>query len=124
MQSVNSTQFQLLENEERSGSMLTTRLLNNFEALLSLFDNFIFEEEYISIGDEEEQFSSRKDYNFLLKLKANNKSNVNLKSKRNFKKVYCGLDRSQLRIKYIEKFDKLLKELTESILVNKIVMKK
>ena len=50
---INETQFNLIQNEEENSKNFTTRLLNNFTALMTLFDNFIFEEEFISLGDEE-----------------------------------------------------------------------
>ena len=65
---INETQFNLIQNEEENSKNFTTRLLNNFTALMTLFDNFIFEEEFISLGDEE-YFKKRENYNQLLKLK-------------------------------------------------------
>ena len=50
---VNETQYNLIVNEEENSKLFTIRLLNNFVCLLPLFDNFIFEEEFISLGDEE-----------------------------------------------------------------------
>ena len=41
---INETQFNLIQNEEENSKNFTTRLLNNFTALMTLFDNFIFEE--------------------------------------------------------------------------------
>ena len=67
---INETQFNLLLNEETNSNEFIIRLLNNFKSLLILFDNFIFEEEYIILGDEE-YFKVRENYNELLKLKDN-----------------------------------------------------
>ena len=68
IKNINETQFNLIQNEEECSKMFTTRLLNNFACLMTLFDNFIFEEEFISLGDEE-YFKERENYNQLLKLK-------------------------------------------------------
>jgi len=84
---INKCQFNLLENEEKIANQFMCSLLINFEAMSSLFDNFIFEEDFIQLGDEE-YFKQRKDYNFLLKLKSENKSNLNLDSRRTFKKIF------------------------------------
>jgi len=67
-------------------------------------DNFIFEEEYISL-DDEEYFKERKDYNTLLKLKPENKGNLYLDSKRTFKKIYAGINRNLLKVNYYEKYN-------------------
>ncbi len=110
---LNNKQIQLIENEEKCATELFIRIVNNFEAMLILFDNFIFEEEFISLGDEE-YFKERKDYNFLLKLKAENKNGLNLDSKRTFKKLYVGLDRNKLKIDYVNKFKNLISVLVQS----------
>ena len=109
---INETQFNLIQSEEENSKNFTTRLLNNFTALMTLFDNFIFEEEFISLGDEE-YFAKRENYNELLKLREaidekNNPqgdggkkapqgkgggdlSKYDLDSKRTFKKNYKGI---------------------------------
>ena len=110
---INKSQFILLENEEKIAIQLMYSLLNNFEAMSSLFDNFIFEEDFIQLGDEE-YFKQRKDYNFLLKLKSENKSNLNLDSRRTFKKIFTGLDRNRLKINFLEKFKKSAMEFIQS----------
>jgi len=110
---INKCQFNLLENEEKNSSQYLSYLLTNFEALLSLFDNFIFDEDFIQLGDEE-YFKQRKDYNFLLKLKNENKPNLNLDSKRTFKKIYSGLDRNKLKINFYEKFKNSAIDLIQS----------
>lgn len=92
-----------MENEEKIADLFYRRITNNFEALTTILDNFIFEEEYISL-DDEEYFKQRKDYNTLLKLKPENKGNLNMDSKRTFKKIYIGLDKNLLKINYLEKY--------------------
>ena len=83
---INTTQFALIEVEKKFAQDFTIRILNNFEVLLTLFNNFIFEEDFITLGDEE-YLRERKDYNFLCKVKSNeSKGKVNLDSKRSFKK--------------------------------------
>ena len=111
---INKTQFNLIENEEKNADEFFKRLNNNFEAFIILFDNFIFEEEFISLGDEE-YFKERKDYNFLLKLKSENKPGLNLDSKRTFKKIFNGLDKSKVKINNFKKFKELAINLTQSI---------
>jgi len=103
LEEINQNQLYLLENEEKMADIYIKRITNNFEALTTIFDNFIFEEEYISL-DDEEYFKQRKDYNTLLKLKPENKGNLNMDSKRTFKKIYSGLDRNLLKINYFEKY--------------------
>ena len=56
-----------IQNEEETSKDYTIRILNNFASLMTLFDNFIFDEEFISLGDEE-YFKERDNYNQLLKL--------------------------------------------------------
>ncbi len=103
LEEINQNQINILENEEKMSEIFYKRMANNFEALTTILDNFIFEEEYISLGDEE-YFKERKDYNTLLKLKPENKGNLNMDSKRTFKKIYFGLDRNLLKINYYEKY--------------------
>ena len=129
----NETQFNLLLNEETNSNEFIIRLLNNFKSLLILFDNFIFEEEYIILGDEE-YFKVRENYNELLKLKDNiekmnnnqtdPKKNVknnnqdenkyDLDSKRTFKKVFQGLNYNKGKINYYKYFEKLIKNYVEN----------
>lgn len=101
---INKNQVEVLQNEENFAGTFYQRLTNNFEAFTSILDNFIFEEEYISL-DDEEYFKERKDYNTLLKLKPENKGNLNLDSKRTFKKIYEGIDRNLLKVNYYEKYN-------------------
>jgi hypothetical protein len=108
------TQFTLFEREEKRAEEFMKRVLNNFEILTQLFDNFVFEEEFISIGDEE-YFRERKDYNFLLKLKAENiTSNLNLDSKRTFKKIYKGCDKTMLKVNYLETFKNIIRNFLQT----------
>jgi hypothetical protein len=104
---LNENQYKLFEQEEKSAEEFSKKILNNFESLVVLFDNFIFEEEYTSLGDEE-YLRQKKDFNFLLKLKSENKQNLDLNSKRTFKKIYPGLDKAKLKINYFERFGNLL----------------
>ena len=133
IESINKTQFAIIENDEQSSKEFTTRLLNNFECLMMLFDNFIFEEEFISLGDEE-YFKQRQKYNELLKLKAGieemsksgqtgNKnvkaqnldaSNFNLDSKRTFKKVYKGINYTEGKNNYYKLFTETVKNCVEN----------
>ena len=133
---INETQFNLLLNEETNSNEFIIRLLNNFKSLLILFDNFIFEEEYIILGDEE-YFKVRENYNELLKLKDNiekinenpdatgNKKNVSnnnkltsadfdLDSKRTFKKIFKGLNYNKGKINYYKYFENLIKNYVEN----------
>ena len=132
---VNETQFNLIQNEEEISKEYTTRILNNFVSLMTLFDNFIFEEEFISLGDEE-YFSERNNYNELLKLrdaleeKANpsgdgkkgaggakapvDTSKYALDSKRTFKKNYKGINYREGKINYYDQFNKEVKEYVEN----------
>ena len=103
LEEINQNQINILENEEKMADTFYKRMTNNFEALTTILDNFIFEEEYISL-DDEEYFKERKDYNSLLKLKPENKGNLNMDSKRTFKKNYYGLNRNLLKINYYEKY--------------------
>jgi len=103
LEEINKNQIEILDNEEKMADLFYKRMTNNFEALTTIFDNFIFEEEYISL-DDEEYFKERKDYNTLLKLKPENKGNLNLDSKRTFKKIYIGLDRNLIKVNYFERF--------------------
>jgi hypothetical protein len=114
---INNCQFVLLENEEKNSTRFLSFLLNNFEALLCIFDNFIFEEDFIQLGDEE-YFKQRKDYNFLLKLKNENKTNLNLDLKRSFKKIFAGVDRNKLKINFYEKFKNSAVDLIQSKILN------
>ena len=129
---INETQFNLIQNEEENSKNFTTRLLNNFTALMTLFDNFIFEEEFISLGDEE-YFKKRENYNQLLKLKetleeknlgdgtkkpADKKggdlSKYDLESKRTFKKQFKGINFKNGKINYYDMFNKIVKEYVEN----------
>lgn len=103
LEEINRNQVLLLENEEKIADTFYKRMTNNFEALTTILDNFIYEEEYISL-DDEEYFKERKDYNTLLKLKRENKGNLNLDSKRTFKKIYAGLNKNLLKVNYFEKY--------------------
>ena len=136
LKSLNETQFNLITNEEELSKNFIIRILNNFGALMTLFDNFIFEEEFISLGDEE-YFRKREDYNELLKLKdaideKNNPqgeggkkpsqgqgkggdiSKYDLESKRTFKKNYKGINYTEGKINYYEKFNKEVKNCVEN----------
>ena len=135
IKSINETQFNLITNEEESSKNFTIRLLNNFGCLMTLFDNFIFEEEFISLGDEE-YFKKREGYNELLKLRdaideKNNPqgdagkkggqgkaegdlSKYDLESKRTFKKNYKGINYKEGKINYYEKFNKEVKNSVEN----------
>ena len=133
IKSINETQFNLIQTEEENSKNFTTRLLNNFAALMTLFDNFIFEEEFISLGDEE-YFKKREDYNQLLKLKetieeknmaGDGKKNVDkkgvgdlskydLESKRTFKKQFKGLNFKSGKINYYDLFNKIVKDYVEN----------
>ena len=132
---MNETQYNLIVNEEENSKSFTIRLLNNFACLLTLFDNFIFEEEFISLGDEE-YFKKRENYNELLKLKAaieemgqsgqdagkkgGNKggnldaSSFDLDSKRTFKKVYKGINFKDGKINYYSLFTETVKNIVEN----------
>lgn len=101
---INKNQVEILQNEENFAGTFFKRITNNFEAFTSVLDNFIFEEEYISL-DDEEYFKERKDYNTLLKLKPENKGNLYLDSKRTFKKIYMGINRNLLKVNYYEKYN-------------------
>jgi len=102
---IDCKQFDLIQNEEKYSDEYCTRIINNFESIICLFDNFIFEEEYITLGDEE-YFKDNRDFNFLLKLNSEKKSNLNLDSKRTFKKIYIGIDKNKLKVNFLiyEKF--------------------
>ena len=131
LKAINETQFNLITNEEELSQNFITRILNNFACLMTLFDNFIFEEEFISLGDEE-YFKQREGYNELLKLKdaleekdnpqgdkkaASGKggdiSKYDLESKRTFKKNYKGINYKEGKINYYEKFNKEVKNCVE-----------
>ena len=133
VKNINETQFNLIQTEEENSKNFTIRLLNNFTALMTLFDNFIFEEEFISLGDEE-YFKKREDYNQLLKLKetleeksgggdakkpadkkgAGDLSKYNLESKRTFKKMFKGLNFKNGKINYYDMFNKIVKDYVEN----------
>ena len=133
IKSINETQFNLIQTEEENSKNFTTRLLNNFAALMTLFDNFIFEEEFISLGDEE-YFKKRENYNQLLKLKetleeknmtGDGKKNVDkkgmgdlskydLESKRTFKKQFKGLNFKNGKINYYDMFNRIVKDYVEN----------
>ena len=133
VKSINETQFNLIQNEEENSKNFTIRLLNNFAALMTLFDNFIFEEEFISLGDEE-YFKKREDFNQLLKLKetleeksgagdgkkpadkkgAGDLSKYDLESKRTFKKMFKGLNYKNGKINYYDMFNKIVKDYVEN----------
>jgi hypothetical protein len=134
IQKINEAQFNLIQNEEEVSKDYTIRILNNFAALMTLFDNFIFDEEFISLGDEE-YFKERDNYNQLLKLrealeeKANpsggdkkaaggskapvDTSKYALDSKRTFKKSYKGINYKEGKINYYDTFNKEVKEYVE-----------
>jgi hypothetical protein len=116
---IDKKQFELIENEEKYANLFNKRIINNFETLIMLFDNFIFEEEFISLGDEE-YFKEKRDYNFLLKLKSENKNNLNLDSKRTFKKIYGGVDKNKLKINFYERFKNFSIGVTQSNVYDKI----
>ena len=133
IKNINETQFNLIQNEEDNSKEYTIRILNNFASLMTLFDNFIFEEEFISLGDEE-YFKNRQNYNQLLKLKdaldeklnvGDGKKNVggknavdiskyNLESKRTFKKNYKGINYKEGKINYYDMFNKEVKDYVEN----------
>ena len=135
LKSLNETQFNLITNEEELSKNFIIRILNNFGSLMTLFDNFIFEEEFISLGDEE-YFKNRENYNELLKLRdeideKNNPqgdggkkqaqgkgvgdlSKYDLESKRTFKKNYKGINYTEGKINYYEKFNKEVKNSVEN----------
>ena len=132
IKNINETQFNLIQNEEENSKDYTTRVLNNFVSLMTLFDNFIFEEEFISLGDEE-YFKERQNYNELLKLrealeeKANpsgdkkggekkqiDTSKYALDSKRTFKKNYKGINYKESKINYYDTFNKEVKDYVEN----------
>ena len=134
IKAINETQLNLITKEEESSKNFITRILNNFACLMTLFDNFIFEEEFISLGDEE-YFKKREGYNELLKLKdaldeknnpqADSKkaapskgsgdlSKYDLESKRTFKKNYKGINYREGKINYYEKFNNEVKNAVEN----------
>ena len=133
IKSINETQFNLITNEEELSKNFITRILNNFACLMTLFDNFIFEEEFISLGDEE-YFKKREHYNELLKLNdainekensggdkkgasgkgAGDISKYDLESKRTFKKNYKGINYREGKINYYEKFNTEVKNSVEN----------
>ena len=135
IKNINEAQFNLIQNEEEMSKEYTIRILNNFVSLMTLFDNFVFEEEFISLGDEE-YFKERPNYNELLKLrealeeKANpsgdgkkgagggkapvDTSKYALDSKRTFKKNYKGINYNEGKINYYDTFNKEVKEYVEN----------
>ena len=132
IKNINETQFNLIQNEEELSKDYIIRILNNFASLMTLFDNFIFEEEFISLGDEE-YFKERQNYNQLLKLKealeekanpggdkkAGGKAQIDtskyaLDSKRTFKKNYKGINYKEGKINYYDTFNKEVKEYVEN----------
>ena len=133
LKTINETQFNLIQTEEENSKNFITRLLNNFAALMTLFDNFIFEEEFISLGDEE-YFKKRENYNQLLKLKETleeksgigdgkkvvdkkgmgDLSKYDLESKRTFKKQFKGINFKNGKINYYDKFNKIVKDYVEN----------
>lgn len=110
---INNTQITLLIALETNADNYYKRLINNFECLTVLFDNLIFEEEYIDLGDKND-FKTQLDYNFLLKIKDLNKE-TDLKSKRSIKKIAIGLDKKMLKVNYYERFKDLALEVTEKL---------
>ena len=118
---VTDSQIKLINNIEAVSDSFYKKITNLFESFLYLFDNMIFEEEYLDLGDIED-FKERKDYNFLLKLKEFNKE-LNLDSKRSIKKVFIGLDRNKLRINYAEKFPSILNSVLEGVNERIILLK-
>ena len=133
IKTLNETQFNLIKNEEESSNNFTIRILNNFACLMALFDNFIFEEEFISLGDEE-YFKNRQNYNQLLKLKDSledksagepgkkaapakggaEMSKYDLDSKRTYKKIFKGINLKEGRINYYDTFKKIVSEHIEN----------
>lgn len=111
--SICNTQIKLLVELESLADKFYKRLNNNFEAFATLLENFIFEEEYLDLGDTDD-FKERKTYNYLLKLKEFNKE-VNLSSKRSIKKINIGLDKQILRVNYYKRFTELAKEVVEGV---------
>jgi hypothetical protein len=63
---------------------------------------------------DEEFLKERKDYNFLLKLKQQNKTGIDLNTKRAFKKIYQGIDRTQLKINFMEKYQPIIVKIVNS----------
>lgn len=112
IKTINDIQLDLIIDIEKENDYFYKRTVNNFEAFVILFDNYIYEEEYMQIGDLDEE--QRKDYNFLLKLKEYNKE-INLNSKRSIKKVVLGLDKSLLIYNYPSKYPNLLKEVCNEV---------
>ncbi len=110
---INLKQLALIESEEKNAIDFCKKIINNFEVLVTLFDNFIFEEDFIILGDEE-YFKQRKDYNFLCKLKIENKGNLNLDSKRSFKKFFSGIDKNLIKVNLFEKFNPLTQNLLQN----------
>lgn len=104
---LNQTQLKILIEIEIQSDLFYKRLLNNYETFILLFDNFIFEEEYIALGDSEDLKTSF-NYNTLLKLKEYNQE-VNLDSKRSLKKIYYGLNKQLLRLNYFDRFNEFAK---------------
>ena len=132
IKNINEAQFNLIQNEEENSNNYIIRILNNFVSLMTLFDNFIFEEEFISLGDEE-YFKERENYNQLLKLRETLEEKTNpsgdkkpaggkvvdtskyaLDSKRTFKKNYKGINYKEGKINYYDTFNKEVKDYIEN----------
>jgi len=117
---IDSSQFNLILNEEKLSNEFYIRINNNFEAFITLFDFMLLDEDFVLLGGnvtlilDEDFFKERKDYNFLLKLKQQNKAGIDLNSKRAFKKIYQGIDRTQLKINFMEKYQPIIVKIVNS----------
>lgn len=111
-------QINLLNYLELSSEDFYKRIVNTFNTFILLFDNFVYEEEYIDLGDSSE-FIDKRDFNFLLRLKenilnqaSNTKDNkekdIDLNSKRSIKKEFLGVDRSKIKINYFDNMPNLI----------------
>ena len=108
---LNETQVKLIKNEETLAIEFLNRLTNNFEALVLLFDNLIFAEDYLELG--EEAGFIRKDYNYLLKLREMEKGGANLSKTRTFKKIYVGLPKDKLTLNLVSRFENKVDKMEE-----------
>lgn len=119
----NEKQFNSIDLAEKIGFEFYIKCVSNFEAFLMLFDSFILAEDFISMDGknfnkkylDDDLFTERKDYNFLMKLKPDYKPNLNLNNKKTYKKIYLGLDKNLLKINYYDKFYDVSKKIIESI---------
>ena len=123
---IDNSQYNLIINEEKLSNEFYIRINNNFEAFVTLFDFMLLDEDFVLMGGlfslivDEEYFKERKDYNFLLKLKQQNKPGIDLNSKRAFKKIYPGIDRTQLKINFMEKYRPIIVKIVNSNFTNNI----